>query len=247
MPQPFLDCLPSELSPHEDRGPLSRPLAPLQLSTILQNALPATLSPEVSPTPTLLTQSPGSPSNYGFPFHESEGPLPGSPGSPTEGSSLPAGFTCFEALFPPRVRSHWPGRTQTLVAVALLSFCPSKDLTAQTLEPLTRLNPCESKHLLSPGESSNATSGTESTPADWVKPPQHLVTLAQLRRQSPALFRTGPHRPSAASPSPLTFQLTVSREPWPSELLGIWEVDDTPRRSADLLWGFLPLRPSLEA
>jgi len=40
-------------------------------------------------TPTLLTQSPKSLANYGFPFHESEGPLSGSPGSPTEGSSLP--------------------------------------------------------------------------------------------------------------------------------------------------------------
>lgn len=64
-------------------------LAPLQLSTVLRNAPPATLSPAVSPTPTLLTQLPGSPTNYGFPFHGSEGPLPGLPGSPTEGSSLP--------------------------------------------------------------------------------------------------------------------------------------------------------------
>jgi len=89
MPQPFLDCLPSECSPREDRVPLSGPLAPLQLSTVLRNAPPATLSPAVSPTPTLLTQSPGSPTNYGSPFHESEGPLPGRPGSPTEGSPLP--------------------------------------------------------------------------------------------------------------------------------------------------------------
>ena len=89
MPQPFLDCLPSECSPREDRVPLSGPLAPLQLSTVLRNAPPATLSPAVSPTPTLLTQLPGSPTNYGFPFHGSEGPLPGCPGSPTEGSPLP--------------------------------------------------------------------------------------------------------------------------------------------------------------
>ena len=64
-------------------------LAPLQLSTLLQNALPATLLPEVSSTPTLLAKLPESPPNYGFPFHESEGSLPGSPGSPTEGSFLP--------------------------------------------------------------------------------------------------------------------------------------------------------------
>jgi len=133
------------------------------------------------------------------------------------------------------------------VAVTLLGLCPSKDQTSQTSEPITRLNPCELKHLPSPGESGNATSGTESAPADRVKPPQHSKTLDQLRRQSPALFRTGPHRPSAASPSPLTFQLTVSREPWPSEPLSLWEADDSPWRFVDLFWGFLPLRPILEA
>jgi len=89
MPQPFLDCLPSECSPREDRVPLSGPLAPLQLSTVLRNAPPATLSLAVSPTPTLLTQLPGSPTNYGSLFHRSEDPLPSRPGSPTEGSPLP--------------------------------------------------------------------------------------------------------------------------------------------------------------
>jgi len=88
MPQPFLDYLPSESSPREDRVPLSRPLAPLQLSTVLRNAPLVTLSLEVSPTPTLLTQLPGSPTSYESPFHESEGPLPGRSGSPTVGSPL---------------------------------------------------------------------------------------------------------------------------------------------------------------
>jgi len=46
------------------------------------------------------------------------------------------------------------------VAVTLLGSCPSKDQTAQTSEPQTRLNPYESKHLPSPEESGNATSGT---------------------------------------------------------------------------------------
>jgi hypothetical protein len=89
MPQPFLDYPPSELSPREDRVPLSRPLASLQLSTMLRNAPPTTLSLAVSPTPTLLTQLPGSSTSYESPFHESEGPLPGRSGSPTAGSSLP--------------------------------------------------------------------------------------------------------------------------------------------------------------
>jgi hypothetical protein len=89
MPQPFLDCLPSKCSPRKGRGPLSKPPAPLQLITVLQNAPSATLLLKVSPTPTLLTQLPGSPPSYEFPFHESEGPLPGRPESLSEGSSLP--------------------------------------------------------------------------------------------------------------------------------------------------------------
>jgi hypothetical protein len=133
------------------------------------------------------------------------------------------------------------------VADTLLGLCPSKDQTSQTSEPITRLSPCELKHLPSPGESGNATSGTESAPADRVKPPQHSETLDQLRRQYPALFRTGPHRLSAANPPPLTFQLTVTREPWPSEFLSLWEADDSPRRFVDLFWVSLPLRPNLEA
>jgi hypothetical protein len=80
---------PSELSPREDRAPLSRPLAPLQLSTVLRSASLVTLSPEVSPTPTLLTQLPGSPTSYRLPFRKSEGSLPGCPGSPAAESLLP--------------------------------------------------------------------------------------------------------------------------------------------------------------
>jgi hypothetical protein len=89
MPQPFLDYPPSESSPREDRAPLSGPLAPLQSSTVLRNVPLVTLLPEVSPTPTLLTQLPGSPTSYESPFHESEGSLPGRSGSPTAGSPLP--------------------------------------------------------------------------------------------------------------------------------------------------------------
>jgi len=64
---------------------------PCSYSPCFGNEPPATLLLSVSPTPTLLTQSPGSPENYGFPFHEPEGSLPGCPGSPTaESPPLPA-------------------------------------------------------------------------------------------------------------------------------------------------------------
>jgi hypothetical protein len=49
MLQPFLSLPPSELSPREDRVLFSEPLAPLQLSTVLQNVPTATLSLVVSP------------------------------------------------------------------------------------------------------------------------------------------------------------------------------------------------------
>jgi hypothetical protein len=80
---------PSESSPREDRVPFSGPLAPLQLSTVLRNVPPVTLSPEVSPTPTLLTQLPGSSTNYGSPFHASADTLPGRPGSRAAEPFLP--------------------------------------------------------------------------------------------------------------------------------------------------------------
>jgi len=106
MPQPFLDCLPSKCSPREDRAPLSGSPTPMQLSTVLGNEPPATLLPSVSPTPTLLAQSPGSPENYGFPFHEPEGPLPGRPGSPTaESPPLPASPASKSCLLRESVRT----------------------------------------------------------------------------------------------------------------------------------------------
>jgi len=44
-----------------------------------RNAPPTTLLLTVSPTPTLLTQSPGSPASYGLPFDRPEDPLSRSP------------------------------------------------------------------------------------------------------------------------------------------------------------------------
>jgi hypothetical protein len=130
----------------------------------------------------------------------------------------------------------------SLVADTLLVFCPSRDLTAQTLDPQTRLNPCGLTLEPSPAGSDPRLQGPSRPLGSRVKPPQNIIALDQLRRQFPILFRTGPHRLSAATPSPLTFQLTVTRQPWPSELLSTWEVDSSPKRSVDLVWGFLPPR-----
>jgi hypothetical protein len=69
MPQPFLDCLPSECSPREDRVPLSGPLASFGYLPRTRERTVRTLSPLVSLTPTSETQSPCSASDYGLNFH----------------------------------------------------------------------------------------------------------------------------------------------------------------------------------
>jgi len=130
----------------------------------------------------------------------------------------------------------------SLVADALLVLCPSRDLTAQTSDPVTRLSSCEPRLEPSPEGSDPRLQGLSSPLGSRVKPPQHTNVLAQLRRQSPALFRTGPYRLVGGNPPPLTFQQTVSRLPWPSESRSVWEADESPRRFIDLFWGFLPSR-----
>jgi hypothetical protein len=62
--------LPSELFPHEDRAPLSRPLAPLQLSTgVLRRAARRLVIAGFTDVHAF-TQLPGFPSHYELPFHE---------------------------------------------------------------------------------------------------------------------------------------------------------------------------------
>jgi len=172
-------------------------LAPLQLSTVLRNAPPATLLPAVSPTPTLLTQLPGSPTSYGFPFHESEGPLPDRPGSPTEGSPLPPASPASKLS-----SLHESVRTDPGCPVPSGRYSPGVVPLSRPNRPnlgsSTRLNPCGSRLEPSPEGSDPRLQGPSRPLGSRVKPPQNINVLAQLRRQSPALFRTGPHRLSAA-------------------------------------------------
>jgi hypothetical protein len=200
VPQPFLDCLPSECSPREDRVPLSGPLAPLQLSTVLRNAPPATLSPEVSPTPTLLAQLPGSPTNYGSPFHGSEGPLPGRPGSQAEGSprppASPASKLCSLRETVPKTlgRPSAPGRDSPgFLPLRSLPFHTSGSRPARTSKdpgplprPWTRVRGLEDR-----------------SPPRQVRPaPARVLGWISSTDSSP--LRTGPHRLSTATPSLVT-------------------------------------------
>jgi hypothetical protein len=217
-------------------------LASLQLSTVLRNAPPATLSPEVSrdahafdavawiPLELWVSLSTGPKARFPVALgHQRKD-------RPYRQLHLLRSFTPSTSPFAPvRVSPN-------LVAATLLVFCPSRDLTAQTLDPRTRLSPCGNRLEPSPAGSDPRLQGPSRPLGSRVKPPQNISALARLRRQYPILFRTGPHRLSAATPSPLTFQPMVSHRPWPSELLSIWEVDSSPWRSVDLVWGFLPPR-----
>jgi len=61
--------LPSEVSPRENRAPLSRPLAPLQSSTSAQRRAFRVLIAACFTDSHARAQLPGSPDDYGLPFH----------------------------------------------------------------------------------------------------------------------------------------------------------------------------------
>mgnify|MGYP003571953812 CR=1 FL=1 len=96
------------------RAPLSRPLAPLWLSTDVLGRTSRGLVTARFTDFHAFTQLPGSPNGYGFPFRSSEDVLPGRPGSRAAEPSRSASFTHFEALFllaspfsPARVAPRW--------------------------------------------------------------------------------------------------------------------------------------------
>jgi hypothetical protein len=100
MPQPFLGFLPSEPSPHRDRVPLSRPLAPLQSSTDVLDSSPSQPFTPGFPDVHALAQLPGSPGGYGFPFRRRKVCFPVALGQRTQ-TARSASFTRFEAFLPP--------------------------------------------------------------------------------------------------------------------------------------------------
>jgi hypothetical protein len=117
--------LPSELFPHEDRAPLSRPLAPLQLSTGVLKRVVLRRSPPVSPTSTL-SRGCLDPRTTMDTLSTNQGPLPDCPELCTAESLRSASFTYFGAFFPSQDRSQWLWVAPRPLAVALLVFSPSK-------------------------------------------------------------------------------------------------------------------------
>lgn len=67
---------PSELSPRKNRVPLSRPLAPLQLSTGVQECTVLRLVASGFTDAHAFTQLPGSPDDYELPFRRAEARFP---------------------------------------------------------------------------------------------------------------------------------------------------------------------------
>jgi hypothetical protein len=108
MPQPFAGTLLQSL-PLEEIAVSSRIRQLPRLSTRVPCALPPTCSRSISPTPTLLTQLPGSQRTLRKPIHRN--PKVTDPGHPAPGAAEPqrsASFTRFAALLPLRVRSRQP-------------------------------------------------------------------------------------------------------------------------------------------
>jgi hypothetical protein len=151
------------------------------------------------------------------------------PGSPSVGSPPTCQLHPLRSVVPSveSVRAE-PGCPDT-TAVTLLGFCPSSDQTFQASDPRTRpprkgRTPTFTRRLQS-------TAPGSGTPQNRVRPNQHPKELGRPRRQSPALFRTGPRHLSVTSPSPLTFQPAASHRPRPSELLSARNAESPPKRS----------------
>jgi hypothetical protein len=70
VPQPFLGSPPSEFSPRRERALLSKPPAPLQLSTNMRESTPRDFHPPVSPTPTPSRSCLVPPDDYELPFRK---------------------------------------------------------------------------------------------------------------------------------------------------------------------------------
>jgi hypothetical protein len=141
--------LPSELFPHEDRAPLSRPLAPLQLSTgVLSSTLSCSRSPLVSPTSALARSCLDSPVTMDF-VSPGRGLVSRCPGVHGEVGS----FRQLHLLrsFVPLARPFLQLRVAPrLPVVSLLGFCPFEAFLLPRLGFSTRLGLVDPGSLLRP-------------------------------------------------------------------------------------------------
>jgi hypothetical protein len=92
--------LPSELSPRKNRVPLSRPLAPLQLSTGVRECTVLRLIASGFTDVHALTRLPGSPGDYELPFDEPKLVFPVVLGSRRRNHSVPPASPTSELCSP---------------------------------------------------------------------------------------------------------------------------------------------------
>jgi hypothetical protein len=151
------------------------------------------------------TQWPGFPAGYGSPFHEPEDPLPGRPGSKVTEPPCSASFTDFEAFLPlsspfTRRRVAPPPRPMLSWPSAPPEFVPTPSEPRTPPDPRARDRRSSRASSLTPPREHE-----DRSPRTRVRPLHQPKKVNQPARQYPALFRTGPHHLSVATPSPTTF------------------------------------------
>jgi hypothetical protein len=108
MPQPFLDCLPSKLSPRRDRvAPLRTTGSLAVIHCVARTRHLRPCHPTFHRLPHLCAVA-WIPDELWVSFPRVRRPASWSPRVTDAGIAPFTSFTCFEAFFPPRIRSHRP-------------------------------------------------------------------------------------------------------------------------------------------
>jgi hypothetical protein len=200
MPLPSLGSLPSELSPREDRLPLSGLPAPLQSSTSVLRRAARRRSPPGFPDSHARAQLPGSPRDYGLPFR---GPKSASRSSWASLSGT-ASFRQLHLLrsFPPLAESvhgpvELPRRHRPMLSWALLPLRSFPSCTSDPRPAWTRRSRHEPASMDSgsrpggprpsrPGEASPSKRVTRGNFVGGFQSPSRLARTASRRRLLPS-------------------------------------------------------------
>jgi hypothetical protein len=147
VPQPVPGILPFERFPHEDRAPLSRPLAPLQLSTGVPERAERRRSPPVLPTSTPSRGCLDPPQTMDS-LSARQGALPG---RPELHSTEPFTFRQLHLLrsFPPLARPYLQPWVAPQPQAVALGFCPFEAFSSHASDPRPA-RPRRTEHAPSP-------------------------------------------------------------------------------------------------
>jgi len=234
--------LPSEVSPRENRAPLSRPLAPLQSSTSAQRRAFRVLIAACFTDSHARAQLPGSPDDYGLPFHAPKR-ASRSPWNPSD-QTAPSRWLRLLRSLAPLANPFAPARVAPTWAPFLSWVFAPLESPVLASDPRTRpgtsASACAFVPRLAPDSSSPRLSGPCSPP-NRVRPPWHQKHQLDLvgRFQPPSrLARTASRRRSYS----LGLQLTGPKPDSPDlRSLEMRRRLFSPKRKPPLL-GFLPPR-----